>query len=225
MVKDRETSSVEITEKIASFTIDHIKLQPGIYVSRKDRVGVETLTTFDLRMTSPNEEPVMNTAEMHTIEHTADGVKHEMMTQLLKEFLPPIEREDIMELSHTIDEVTDAIEDVLMRMYMFNITELRSEAKEFATVIVNCCDALKDMVAELPNFRKSTTLRERVVAINGLEEQGDRLYTLAMRRLYTEEKDAVAVISWTTMFDRLEKCCDCCEHVADVVERVVMKNG
>lgn len=56
-------------EKIASFTINHIKLQPGIYVSRKDKVGAETLTTFDLRMTSPNEEPVMNTAEVHTIEH------------------------------------------------------------------------------------------------------------------------------------------------------------
>lgn len=58
-------------EKIASFTIDHIKLQPGVYVSRKDTVGTETITTFDLRMTSPNEEPVMNTAEMHTIEHLA----------------------------------------------------------------------------------------------------------------------------------------------------------
>ena len=58
-------------EKIASFTIDHIKLQPGVYVSRKDQVGAETITTFDLRMTSPNEEPVMNTAEMHTIEHLA----------------------------------------------------------------------------------------------------------------------------------------------------------
>lgn len=56
-------------EKIASFTIDHIKLQPGVYVSRKDTVGSETITTFDLRMTSPNEEPVMNTAEVHTIEH------------------------------------------------------------------------------------------------------------------------------------------------------------
>ena len=58
-------------EKIASFTIDHIKLQPGIYVSRKDHIGDEVITTFDLRMTSPNEEPVMNTAEMHTIEHLA----------------------------------------------------------------------------------------------------------------------------------------------------------
>lgn len=58
-------------EKITSFTIDHIRLQPGIYVSRKDTVGAETITTFDLRMTSPNEEPVMNTAEVHTIEHLA----------------------------------------------------------------------------------------------------------------------------------------------------------
>ncbi len=58
-------------KKITSFTIDHIKLVPGVYVSRKDNVGAETITTFDLRMTSPNDEPVMNTAEMHTIEHLA----------------------------------------------------------------------------------------------------------------------------------------------------------
>ena len=56
-------------EKITSFTIDHLRLQPGVYVSRKDMVGGSVVTTFDLRMTSPNEEPVMNTAEMHTIEH------------------------------------------------------------------------------------------------------------------------------------------------------------
>ena len=58
-------------EKITSFTIDHIKLQPGVYVSRKDPVGDSVITTFDIRMTSPNEEPVMNTAELHTIEHLA----------------------------------------------------------------------------------------------------------------------------------------------------------
>ena len=58
-------------QKIKSFTIDHIKLQPGLYVSRKDKVGAEVVTTFDLRLVSPNEEPVMNTAEMHTIEHLA----------------------------------------------------------------------------------------------------------------------------------------------------------
>ena len=56
-------------DKITSFTIDHLKLLPGVYVSRKDHIGAEVITTFDLRMTSPNEEPVMNTAEVHTIEH------------------------------------------------------------------------------------------------------------------------------------------------------------
>ena len=58
-------------EKIASFTIDHVRLQPGLYVSRKDMAGTQVITTFDLRLTSPNEEPVMNTAEIHTIEHLA----------------------------------------------------------------------------------------------------------------------------------------------------------
>lgn len=60
-----------LMKKIASFTIDHIKLLPGLYVSRKDYVGSEVITTFDIRMTKPNGEPVMNTAEMHTIEHLA----------------------------------------------------------------------------------------------------------------------------------------------------------
>lgn len=58
-------------EQIASFTIDHMKLLPGVYVSRKDKAGNQTLTTFDIRMTRPNYEPVMNTAEMHTMEHLA----------------------------------------------------------------------------------------------------------------------------------------------------------
>ena len=60
-----------LMEKITSFTIDHNKLQPGVYVSRKDPIGSEVITTFDIRMTSPNEEPVMNTGEMHAIEHLA----------------------------------------------------------------------------------------------------------------------------------------------------------
>ena len=58
-------------EKITSFTIDHLRLQPGVYVSRKDAVGSSVVTTFDLRLTAPNKEPVMNTAEVHTIEHLA----------------------------------------------------------------------------------------------------------------------------------------------------------
>ncbi len=163
--------------------------------------------------------------EMHQIEHTADGVKHEMRERLMKEFLPPIEREDIMELSHTIDDVTDAIEDILRGMYMYNITELREDALTFADVIGRCCAAMAEMARELPNFKKSPSIQSKIVEINALEEDGDRLYVEAMHRLYAEEKDAVKILAWTTMYDRLEKCCDCCEDVADMVEQVIMKNS
>ncbi len=163
--------------------------------------------------------------KMHKIEHAADDLKHEMMEQLMKEFLPPIEREDIVALAHTIDNVTDCIEDVLLRMYMFNIQSLKPEVMTFTDVILRCCDALKEMALELHNFKKPAILKERIIEINHLEEDGDRLYTEAMRRLYTEEKDPVAITAWTTMFERFEKCCDCCEDVADMVEQIIMKNN
>ena len=164
-------------------------------------------------------------AEMHEIEHAADTVKHEMMHRLVKEFLPPIEREDIAELAHTIDDVTDAIEDVLLGMYMYNIKTLHREVHEFTDLITRCCEALKDMSGELQNFRKSTVLKEKIIVINELEEEGDRLYTDSMHRLYIEETDPIHIMAWTTLYDRLEKCCDCCEDVADMVEQVMLKNS
>jgi len=133
--------------------------------------------------------------------------------------------EDIVELSHTIDDVTDSIEDILLGMYMYNITKLRPEVNEFCRVISRCCAALSEMTREMCNVRKSTLLQEKVIEINELEEEGDRLYTEAMRRLYVEERDPVAILAWTTMFDRFEKCCDGCEDVADHVEQVIMKNS
>lgn len=163
--------------------------------------------------------------EMHAIEHTADGVKHDMMEKLVKEFLPPIEREDIVELSHIIDDVTDSIEDLLQGIYMYNITRLRPEVQEFTALIARCCAAMKEMAVELHNFRKSPTLREKIIEINAIEEEGDRLYMEAMHRLYAEEKDSVAILAWTTMYDRFEKCCDSCEDVADMVEQIIMKNS
>jgi len=129
------------------------------------------------------------------------------------------------ELSGTIDDVTDSIEDVLLRLYMFNIRTLRPEAQAFAQVIADCCAALKTMMEEFPNFRRSKTIHTQIVEINGLEEQGDKLYTDAMHTLYADASTPVDVMAWTALFDRLEKCCDKCEDVADVVERVILKNS
>lgn len=179
----------------------------------------KSLENFDVA----NIEALHN--EMHAIEHSADIVKHEMMERLMKEFLPPIEREDIVELAHTIDEVTDMIDDVMLRIYMYNVTEIRSDAKEFADLIVHSCAALKDIVQELPNYKKSTALIPKIVEVNSQEEKGDRLHAEAMHRLYTEEKEPVNILVWTNIYDRLEKCCDSCEKVVDTVELIIMKNS
>lgn len=162
---------------------------------------------------------------LHGIEHAADMGKHDMMNRLAREFIAPIEREDIIELGQEIDNVTDSIEDVLMGVYMYNILSIRPEAIDFVDVIVQCCNGLKKAMEDFQNFRKSTTLHDSVVEINRLEEVGDRLYTEAVRNLYVNCKDPVEILAWTKIFDRMESCCDACEHVANVVESVMMKNS
>ncbi len=163
--------------------------------------------------------------ELHVVEHTADIAKHDMMQELSRAFITPLEREDIMQLIQYIDNVTDAIEDVLMRAYMFNVQSIRDEAVDFAKLIVKCCDTMKDAMKEFHNFRKSGSIHESIVEINRLEEEGDKLYMKAVRKLYLGSKDPVELMVWREIFDRLEKCCDACEDVANVVESVIMKNS
>ncbi len=189
------------------------------YCCEASRCLNDVLTHFDLE-TVPEK-----VKEMHHIEHTADLVKHDMISKLIKEFITPIEREDIMMLAHQIDNVTDAIEDVMLRIYMYNIRSILPEALEFSETIMQCCEELKLTMQEFSNFRRSKTIHEHLVKVNYLEEVGDRLYTQAVRSLYTSEHTATELVGWTETFERMEKCCDACEDVCDVVESVIMKNA
>lgn len=162
--------------------------------------------------------------EIHAVEHAADIAKHEMNRALARAFITPIEREDIMLLTQQLDDVTDAIEDVLLRMYMFNVLSVRDEALEFSIMIFKCCEAMEEMMREFRNFRKSGSIAEKIVEINRLEEEADTLYTKSVRRLYLASRDPVELMVWGEIFDRMEKCCDTCEHVANLVESIIMKN-
>jgi len=163
--------------------------------------------------------------DMHKIEHDGDEARHAMVKKLIREFITPIEREDIMAMADEIDDVTDTIEDVLMHMYMFNIKSVRRYALKMTEVIVKCCNALKQALDEFHNFRKSQKLHELIVEINFLEEEGDKLFTEALRDLYVSCKDPMEVMAWDQLFHYLEKCCDACEDVSDVIERVILKNS
>lgn len=162
---------------------------------------------------------------MHNIEHAGDVERHIMMKKLAKEFITPIEREDIVAMADAIDNVTDNIEDVLLRMYMFNIRTMKEDALKMADIIVKCCDALREALGEFHNFRKSQTLHNLIVEINRMEEEGDDLFTKATRNLYVSGKDPLEVYGWGRTLHYMEICCDACEDVADVIESVMMKNS
>ena len=166
-----------------------------------------------------------NRTIMHEMEHQGDQIKHTMINRLVKEFVPPIDREDIMALADHLDDVIDKIDDILIRIYMYNIQSLRPEASAFADVILRCCQALRIAVQEFPNFHKSTTLMQAIIDVNSMEEEGDALYIRAVRTLYEKGGDPVEISAWSELFDRLEDCCDTCEHVADLMETVVLKNA
>ena len=163
--------------------------------------------------------------EMHKIEHGGDTERHAMIRKLSREFITPIEREDIMSLADAIDDVTDTIEDVLFRLYMFNIRSVKEHARKMTEIIVKCCNALKQALEEFRHFQKSKILHDLIVEVNVLEEKGDKLYTEAVRHLYVNSKNVVEIMAWDQTYDYLENCCDACEEVANVIEYIILKNS
>ena len=163
--------------------------------------------------------------KMHFIEHSGDQTRHVVIENLAKEFITNIEREDIMAITEQIDDVTDTIEDVLLRMYMCNVTSPREYALKMSAIIVKCCDSLKKALEEFQNFRKSDHLHDLIVEINHLEEEGDELFTQATRDLYLNCNDVKEIMAWDNIYHYLEKCCDNCEEVANLMEDVKMKNS
>ncbi|HJA65582.1 hypothetical protein B5F07_04785 [Lachnoclostridium sp. An169] len=163
--------------------------------------------------------------ELHKVEHSADMKKHDMLDRLAREFIPPIEREDIISLSQNIDNITDKVEDVMLRVYMNNVQDIESGALKMTDVIIECCEAVKALLEEFREFRKSKNLKNLVIRINDLEEKSDKMFMENIRSLYVESEDPIRIIAWRDIYIYLERCADACEHVADVVESVVMKNS
>ena len=102
---------------------------------------------------------------------------------------------------------------------------MRPDALELVDIVIRICEETKLMLGEFANFRHSKTLHTHIININNMEEEADRLFIASLRSLHTTCSDPVAIISWREIYVYLEKCADACEHVADTVEGVVMKNS
>ncbi len=162
--------------------------------------------------------------EIHKIEHESDEVKHTMMEHLAKEFLPPIERGDISTLANELDNVVDGIDEVMRLLCMFRIKELRPDVQKFTELLVTCCDALGDVVQEFVNFKKSKTIKEKIIKVNTLESEGDTIHFAAMDTLFSLSTDAIGVMAWKDIYDCFENCFDATEHAADVIQEIILAN-
>ena len=163
---------------------------------------------------------------VHAIESAADSIYHDIIAALNRAFVTPIEREDIKDLAHAVDDVVDAVEDVVLHFYMFNVTTIRPEAIRFCDLICEICKKLYVTMGEFENYKKSKKINELLVDLNRLEENGDVLYREAIRHLFTENNvPRIEVLKWKEIFDMMEKCCDACECCADMIEGVILKNS
>lgn len=162
---------------------------------------------------------------MHSFEHAADEKKHGMSEALSRAFITPLEREDLADLSHNLDEVADNIEEVLQRFYVDEPKTVTKESILLAEKVKNCCEALVAMFEELPNYKKPAKLKEAILHISDLEEECDRIYLEGYKNIKKDCDDVLEVVGWRKIYDYLERCADACEHVADTVDMIVMKNS
>lgn len=164
--------------------------------------------------------------EMHRLEHEADEAKHEMIRLLAHEFITPIEREDIVALAQELDNVIDAADDILQRAYLFNISSVRSEATTFAELFLKSCKALASALEQLSAFKKKgAEISRALIEVASFESAGDTLHNESLRRLFTEDVGTRELLIWNSMFEGFESCLDACEHAANAVETVIMKNS
>ena len=161
---------------------------------------------------------------MHHIENSGDKKRHEMQEALAKAFVTPLDREDLAQISHDIDNVTDCIEEILQRFYVDRIEKILPCAVEFADRIVESCDLVKQILVELSNFKKPQKLKELIIELSHKEEECDKLYLKSTHDIPDQTKDVLEIIGWREILSKMEKCADACEHVGDVIETMVMKN-
>lgn len=163
-------------------------------------------------------------AKMHDIEHSADRKKHEMNAALAKAFVTPVDREDLDMLSQQIDDVTDMIEEILQKFYIYDVRAIRPVAVTFAQALVRACSLLHTIMEEFEHFKKSTKLRELIIQLNDVEEECDKLHLASMRELMNQPEDMLLVMSWREILDSFEACADACEDAGECVSTVIMKN-
>jgi uncharacterized protein len=169
------------------------------------------------------DHPIWDKAdEIKEVEHKCDFLTHEIIQRLHRTFVTPLDREDIHTLARTLDDVIDAIDATAAVVRLYHIERVRPDARELARLVAI---STEQVVLAMKALERRHGVAEPVVEINRLENEADRAHQNAVRRLFEEERDPVAIIKWKEILDFLEAATDRCEDVANVLEGVVVKHA
>jgi predicted phosphate transport protein (TIGR00153 family) len=155
-------------------------------------------------------------------EHVGDKIVHDIVRRLNKSFITPIDREDIYDLVATADEILDSIEEVTGKVLIYRVEEITSYARRQAEVIAKATPILREC---MDNLEKPKGLDERIIAVNSLENDGDRIEREALASLFEGDTKCTDIIKWKDIYETLESAIDECEHVANVIESIVLKHN
>ena len=161
---------------------------------------------------------------VHQIEHEADNVKHEVTAKLLTEFMTPIDREDIYSLLRLIDDVTDAVEEISLKLYLYNYEELPPDTVEFTEITLECMKKMEECLKQFPNYLDKEVFEPYVREVIKLEEQGDVHYIESVHSLYRTETDGFKRHKAEAMYTMLEEVSDKCREVCRFVQNIALKN-
>lgn len=191
----------------------------GLSVKEADLL-IEAMSSFT---DSANLSTTMD--QMHQYENAGDDINHDVFENAATDFMPPFDREDIVELAQALDDVLDYIDDVLGHMQIYAIATMPEYAIKFGDLIRKSCVALNSAMEEFHSFKKNKRFRHLIVDLNSYEEEADDLYKEAMLHLHTvENSEVMHVLVWSRIYERMEKCCDATEHAADIISTIMLKN-
>ncbi|MBB6624070.1 DUF47 domain-containing protein [Clostridium gasigenes] len=193
-----------------------------MFVDFSKKVHKSALMMRDFMNDTSNTE--VKYQEIKDLEKQCDEMLHSIYTELDNSFITPIDREDIHAIGNALDDIIDYIETTSSRILIFDIKETRGYINEFCDLIVEATSEVINLMVEFKIMKKSKILQEKIWLINKLEDAGDKLYRDSLKQLF-KETDAIEIIKWKEILERMEKAIDSCEDVANMVKGVVMKNA
>jgi len=169
-------------------------------------------------------ENVKERVEMITsLEHDGDAITHQIVAQLHRTFVTPLDREDIALLAQTLDDITDLIHSAADAMLLYKVERPTAKVKELVNVVVEATAEVEKGVAEINNRIDRDKLLNRSMEINRLENVGDSVYRSSLAELFVNSPDFAYLIKWREIYEDIESAIDKCEDIANILEGIALK--